>query len=79
VGWAFLPVETQSDRNGQLTEVYEAWKRGQEPIAKWPKGCSALLVPDLVSKHLWRGMYRTQDSTLEKDQIGPNIFRQMCF
>jgi len=21
-------------------------KRGQEPIAKWPKGCSALLVPD---------------------------------
>ena len=29
-----------------------AWKRGQEPIAKWPKGCSALLVPDPFSKHL---------------------------
>ncbi len=22
------------------------WKRGQEPIAKWPKWCFALLVPD---------------------------------
>ena len=24
-------------------------KRGQEPIAKWPEGCSALLVPDPFS------------------------------
>ncbi len=27
-----------------------AWKRGQEPIAKWPEGCGALLVPDPFSK-----------------------------
>ena len=26
-------------------------KRGQEPIAKWPGGCSALLVPDPFPKH----------------------------
>jgi hypothetical protein len=28
----------------------EAQKRGQEPIAKWPKGCYALLVPDPFSE-----------------------------
>ena len=27
-----------------------AQKRGQEPIAKWPEGCSALLVPDPFSE-----------------------------
>ena len=27
------------------TEAQQAQKRGQEPIAKWPKGCSALFVP----------------------------------
>ena len=27
-------------------------KRGQEPIAKWPKGCFALLVPDPFSQLL---------------------------
>ena len=26
------------------------WQRGQEPIAKWPEGCCALLVPDPFSK-----------------------------
>ena len=27
-----------------------AQKRGQEPIAKWPEGCCALLVPDPFSE-----------------------------
>ena len=27
----------------------KAWKRDQEPIAKWPKRCSAVLVPDPFS------------------------------
>ena len=37
-----------TDRN----EVRPRWKRGQEPIAKWPDGCSALLVPDPFSKQV---------------------------
>ena len=33
--------------------VFRQWaqKRGQEPIAKWPGGCCALLVPDPFSEH----------------------------
>ena len=40
----------------------EVWKRGQEPIAKWPNGCSALLVPDPFSNNIAEGVDGGSDS-----------------
>jgi hypothetical protein len=43
-----VAVDSASDTQAVL---FLAWKRGQEPIAKWPEGCFALLVPDPFSRH----------------------------
>ena len=34
----------------KIASLHPPWKRGQEPIAKRPEGCCALLVPDPFSK-----------------------------
>jgi hypothetical protein len=36
----------QAEIGGDTRTVVRPQKRGQEPIANWPEGCSALLVPD---------------------------------
>ncbi|MCA9034525.1 MAG: DUF4058 family protein [Planctomycetaceae bacterium] len=41
--------ENDPGRNAVIPDL-EAQKRGQEPIDKWPEGCSALFVPDPFSE-----------------------------
>ena len=46
-GTAHRPTPALRLHTAEASEAdYRAQKRGQEPIAKWPEGCSALLVPD---------------------------------
>jgi hypothetical protein len=44
----YISDENDPGRKAIIPDV--AQKRGQEPIAKWPEGCSALLVPDPFSE-----------------------------
>jgi hypothetical protein len=46
----YISDENDPGRKAIVPDV--AQKRGQEPIAKWPEGCSALLVPDPFSEPL---------------------------
>ena len=48
LGWS-LPVACDW-RADPVVQPVRIWKSGQEPIAKWPAGCCALLVPDPFSK-----------------------------
>ena len=50
-----LIIHDEAPRERKLPADADAallWKRGQEPIAKRPIGCFALLVPDPFSKAL---------------------------
>ena len=46
----YISDENDPGRKAIVPDVGQ--KRGQEPIAKWPGGCSALLVPDPFSEPL---------------------------
>ena len=46
----YISDENDPGRKAIVPDV--AQKRGQEPIAKWPVGCCALLVPDPFSEPL---------------------------
>ncbi|MEZ6131839.1 MAG: DUF4058 family protein [Planctomycetaceae bacterium] len=45
----YISDENDPGRKAIIPDLKVVQKRGQEPIAKWPEGCSALSVPDLFS------------------------------